>query len=55
VLQEHDIYLITHFRYYLKDKDVTLDSELGKFANQLSADGAGKNGGIGMVRSVIKL
>jgi hypothetical protein len=37
------------YRYYLNDQDVVLDSELKNFTKQLSADGTGPNGGIGMV------
>ena len=37
-------------RYYLKDQDVTEDQELRDFANQLSADGTGTDGGSGKVR-----
>ena len=37
-------------RYYYTDSDVADDPELKNFANELSADGSGVNGGIGMVR-----
>ncbi|CAB4030238.1 arachidonate 5-lipoxygenase-like [Paramuricea clavata] len=36
--------------YYQKDEDVKQDTELRNFANQLSADGTGKNGGIGLFK-----
>ncbi|CAB4040502.1 arachidonate 5-lipoxygenase-like [Paramuricea clavata] len=36
--------------YYLNDKDVKNNYELKYFANQLSADGTGKKGGIGMLK-----
>ena len=36
-------------RYYNEDEDVSSDSELENFTNELSVDGVGKFGGVGMV------
>ena len=37
------------FRYYQSDEDVKKDRELQNFANEISADGKGPDGGLGMV------
>ena len=52
VLVEREV-LYVH-RYYLNNGLVVGDSELKNFANQLSADGAGRNGGIGKVRYIFR-
>ena len=37
------------FRYYKEDKDVKEDVELQAYFNEVSLNGTGPNGGIGMV------
>ena len=46
--------IICSYRYYLNNGLVVGDSELKNFANQLSADGAGRKGGIGKVRYIFR-
>ena len=40
---------IFRLRYYYDTQDITCDQELQNFANELSADGVGSTGGMGMV------
>ena len=42
-------------RYYYYTYDIIADKELQNFANELSADGIGSVGGMGMVGSITKL
>lgn len=43
------IELFFNFRYYEQDGDVAGDTELQSFANEVSADGTGTDGGKGKV------
>lgn len=49
---ESDVTL--HLRYYEDDQEVESDNELQEFVNELSANGKGDFGGMGMVRNFIK-
>ena len=49
----NETYMLWLFqRYYRNNLDVIRDKELQNFANELSANGRGPNGGIGMVSQI---